>query len=74
MQILTGSIALSTFEGEPDEPSGVISVPGMEGRICHISPDMKECLPQLRTARQRGLRTLPTIRDNAPEDSDSDRV
>lgn len=69
---LTGSVAFLAFEEEADEPSGVIAVPGIEGRICHISPDMKEHLHQLRTARKQGLRTFPTISDNASENSDSD--
>lgn len=66
------SIAFLAFEEETDEPSGVIAVPGIEGRIFHISPDMKEHLHQLRTARQQGLRTFSTISDDAHENSDSD--
>ncbi|XP_028638873.1 snake venom 5'-nucleotidase-like [Grammomys surdaster] len=66
------SPSLTAFEEETHEPSGVIAVPGIEGRIFHISPDMKEHLHQLRTARQQGLRTFPTISDNAHETSDSD--
>ncbi|KAM6156520.1 LOW QUALITY PROTEIN: mannosylglucosyl-3-phosphoglycerate phosphatase-like [Erethizon dorsatum] len=66
------SPSLTAFEEESDKPSAVIAVPGIEGRICHISQDMKEHLHQLRTARKQGFRTLPTISDIASENSDSD--
>nr|XP_008260488.2 trifunctional nucleotide phosphoesterase protein YfkN isoform X1 [Oryctolagus cuniculus] len=66
------SPSLTAFEKESEKPLAVIAVPGIEGRICHISQDMKEHLHQLRTARKQGLRTFPTISDNAPANSDSD--
>jgi hypothetical protein len=72
MRSITGSSAFLAFEEETDGPLGVIAVPGLEGRIFHISPDMKEHLHQLRAARQQGLRTFPTISDSARETSDSD--
>ncbi|KAM9254036.1 snake venom 5'-nucleotidase-like [Dugong dugon] len=68
----TKSPSLTAFEEKSDTQSAVIAVPGIEGRICHISQDMKEHLHQLRTARKQGLRTFPTISDNSCEISDSD--
>lgn len=65
-------VSFAAFEEESDKPSVVIAVPGIEGRICHISQDMKEHLHQLRTARKQGLQAFPTTSDNAAENSDSD--
>ncbi|XP_012639516.1 snake venom 5'-nucleotidase-like [Microcebus murinus] len=66
------SPSLTAFEEESDKPSAVIAVPGIEGRICHISQDMKEHLHQLRTEKKQGLRAFPTVSDNTSENSDSD--
>ncbi|XP_042547049.1 snake venom 5'-nucleotidase-like [Dipodomys spectabilis] len=66
------SPSLTAFVEDSDKPSAIIAVPGIEGRICHISQDMKEHLHQLRTERKQGLRTFPTISDKTSENSDSD--
>jgi peroxiredoxin len=70
--ITNKSPSLTALEEESGDPSAVIAVPGIEGRICHISQDMKEHLHQLRTARKQGLRNFPTISGSAAENSDSD--
>uniref|UniRef100_A0A8C5KQG2 Ecto-5'-nucleotidase n=1 Tax=Jaculus jaculus TaxID=51337 RepID=A0A8C5KQG2_JACJA len=66
------SPSLTAFEEESDKPPTITAVPGIEGRICHISPDMKEHLYQLRTVRKQGLRALPAASASALENSDSD--
>ncbi|XP_043833537.1 mannosylglucosyl-3-phosphoglycerate phosphatase-like [Dromiciops gliroides] len=74
MSLITMSktASFTAFEEKSDRRTAVMAVPGIEGRICHISQDMKEHLRQLRTARKQGLRTYPTINDNTCENSDSD--
>ncbi|XP_038621776.1 mannosylglucosyl-3-phosphoglycerate phosphatase-like isoform X1 [Tachyglossus aculeatus] len=67
---MSKSASLTAFEERTDESTSVIAVPGIEGRICHISQEMKEHLRQLRAARKQGLRKFPTIQ--ACENSDSD--
>uniref|UniRef100_A0A2K6G2M8 Ecto-5'-nucleotidase n=1 Tax=Propithecus coquereli TaxID=379532 RepID=A0A2K6G2M8_PROCO len=66
------SPSLTAFEEDSDKPSAIIAVPGIEGRICHISQDMKEHLHQLKTEKKQGLRAFPTVSDNTSENSDSD--
>uniref|UniRef100_A0A8D0LB87 Ecto-5'-nucleotidase n=1 Tax=Sphenodon punctatus TaxID=8508 RepID=A0A8D0LB87_SPHPU len=66
------SASLTAFEGRTDTGTSVIAVPGIEGRICHISQEMKEHLRQLRMARKQGLDTFPPLLHNECENSDSD--
>ncbi|XP_077203337.1 snake venom 5'-nucleotidase-like isoform X2 [Paroedura picta] len=48
------SASLIGFETQTEEQEVIIAVPGTEGRIYHISQDMKEHLRQIRMARQEG--------------------
>lgn len=59
------------FETRTDKSTSVVAVPGIEGRICHISKEMKEHLQQLRMARKEGLNIFPPLRKDS-ENSDSD--
>ncbi|XP_072461140.1 mannosylglucosyl-3-phosphoglycerate phosphatase-like [Notamacropus eugenii] len=74
MSLITMSktASFTAFEEQSDKRTSIMAVPRIEGRICHISQDMKEHLRQLRTARKQGLRTYPTINDSTCENSDSD--
>ncbi|XP_054842673.1 trifunctional nucleotide phosphoesterase protein YfkN-like [Eublepharis macularius] len=55
------STSLIAFETRTDEQEAIIAVPGIEGRICHISQDMKEHLQQIRMERQEGFLDLLLI-------------
>ncbi|CAM2114073.1 mannosylglucosyl-3-phosphoglycerate phosphatase-like [Caretta caretta] len=65
------SASLTAFETRTDKSTSVVAVPGIEGRICHISKEMKEHLRQLRMARKEGLNTFPPLSKDF-ENSDSD--
>ncbi|XP_053156537.1 snake venom 5'-nucleotidase-like isoform X2 [Hemicordylus capensis] len=62
----------TAFETQTDGSEAIIAVPGVEGRIYHISQDMKEHLHQLRMARKEGLHAFPPLLSNDCENSDSD--
>ncbi|XP_061464580.1 trifunctional nucleotide phosphoesterase protein YfkN-like [Rhineura floridana] len=72
MSLITKSTTTSliAFETQTDEKEVIIAVPGIEGRICHISQDMKEHLQQLRIAREEGFHGFPPLPSNDCENLD----
>uniref|UniRef100_A0A4W3K413 Snake venom 5'-nucleotidase-like n=1 Tax=Callorhinchus milii TaxID=7868 RepID=A0A4W3K413_CALMI len=69
---ISKSASVTDFEQKTDDTLAVAAVPDVEGRIYHVTEEMKQHLSQLRSVREQGQRTFPLGLSNADDSLDCD--